>query len=265
MRTYENFIQLDERVNSPVGKARLAKQTAQNAGNAATNRVNKAVSANARPAMSASPEVMAARKARKAREANATQPAAANADVLAARRKRTAATAAAAKSAATKATADKFGPGKKAPSVPGKNTGNWGKPVKDFKDTNTTRATQKPTSGPTSRPSTRSDKDVTSNGSGKGDAYDRQIEREKAKEDYEKGIHHKKGDRKKPGIRSGLGKGLTGDWSRQGKFDMAKKVGTTARNAPGNFVKNALKNPSKDVDSVEGKEGKSAGRMQKQY
>ena len=32
-----------------------------------------------------------------------------------------------------------------------------------------------------------------------------------------------------------------------------------------NFVKNALKNPSKDVGSVEGREGKSAGRMQKQY
>ena len=118
----------------------------------------------------------------------------------------------------------------------------------------------------------RSSKDAKSNGSGKGDAYDRQIERERAKEDYAKGTHHKPGDKKKPGIRAGLKKGAFGDWSRQGKFDMAKKVGTAARNAPGkavskgtDMVKNALRNNVKDVKSVEGKEGKSSGRMQKQY
>jgi len=145
---------------------------------------------------------------------------------------------------------------------------------KDAKSTPT--ETPKPTAGPTSRPSTRSDKDVKSNGSGSDSAYQRQLDRERAKEDYEKGTHHGKGKGKKPGIRAGLSKGALGDWSRQGKFDMAKKVGTAARNAPGNalkkvgksatdFVKSASKNAVKDVDSVEGKEGKSAGRMQKQY
>jgi hypothetical protein len=62
------------------------------------------------------------------------------------------------------------------------------------------------------------------------------------------------------------------DANSKARADFAqKKVGQAgnavkgAGNSAKNFVKNALKNPSKDVGSVEGKEGSSAGRMQKQY
>ena len=62
------------------------------------------------------------------------------------------------------------------------------------------------------------------------------------------------------------------DANSKARADFAqKKVGQAgnavkgAGNSAKNFVKNALKNNVKDVDSVEGKEGSSAGRMQKQY
>lgn len=70
------------------------------------------------------------------------------------------------------------------------------------------------------------------------------------------------------GFKQGITGGLMGGTPAQrkaAKRSLGRKIGDNARKAPGNFVKNALKNPSKDVDSVEGKEGKSAGRMQKQY
>ncbi len=70
------------------------------------------------------------------------------------------------------------------------------------------------------------------------------------------------------GIKQGLTGGLKGGSVNQRKAAqraLGRKIGTGVRNAPGKFVKNALKNNVRDVDSKEGKEGKSAGRMQKQY
>ncbi len=239
MKTFEQLQEeiLDERANSPAGKLRLAKAAVQNRNNAAVNKQKKAVSANSTPSLSASPEVDAARRRRKAREDNATPAVSASPDVAAARRKRAARDAADAKAAQTKAIADKFGPGKKAPSVPGKNRGNWGKSQGDFKSGS---STSKPTSSKAADKGvemtrSRSDKDEKSNGSSGGSAYQRQIERERAREDYKKGIHDPKGTRR-PGIRSGLSKGALGDWSRQGKHDAAKKIGTAVRKAPGKLL-----------------------------
>ena len=77
------------------------------------------------------------------------------------------------------------------------------------------------------------------------------------------------------GMKQGVSGGLMGGTPAQrkaAKRSLGRKIGAGVRNAPGkavskgaDMVKNALKNNVKDVDSVEGKEGKSSGRMQKQY
>ena len=55
---------------------------------------------------------------------------------------------------------------------------------------------------------------------------------------------------------------LDAEDKKKGRFGKFVK---DARKGTNDMVKNALKNNVKDVDSVEGKEGSSAGRMQKQY
>ena len=280
MRTYENFIQLDERANSPAGRARLAKAAAQNINNAAAKKKladtttaivptgQQRTSREAVGKVTSNPGVRVPQSSSSGptktpnmnpKPKNGFKSKPGLGTTLG--------------SSTSKRKGDSFRD-KVSQMMRSRKAAKAMRPDKtsEKKDTTPTpsSSTPKPTASPA--PTSRSSKDVKSNGSGKGDAYDRQIERERAKEDYNKGTHHKPGDKKRPGLRAGFSKGALGDWSRQGKFDMAKKAGTAVRKAPGkavskgaDMVKNALKNNVKDVDSVEGKEGKSSGRMQKQY
>ena len=266
MRTYENFIQLDERANSPAGRARLAKAAAQNINNAAAKK----------KLADTTTAIVPTGQQRTSREA--VGKVTSNPGVRVPQSSSSGPTKTPNMNPKPKnGFKSKPGLGTTLGSSTSKRKGDSfrdkvsqmmrsRKAAKAMRPDKTSEKTP-PSSSPKPKPTTtpaptsRSSKDAKSNGSGTGNAYDRQIERERAKEDYSKGTHHGKGKGKKPGIRSGFAKGALGDWSRQGKFDMAKKVGTSLRNAPGN----ALKNNVKDVDSVEGKEGKSSGRMQKQY